>query len=205
MNTIAPPLALLALAFSPMANAEEASSDFAENSITVGVSPFGGSISYAYAFNEKTTIQGTIGGLPSTEFPESLGFGDIEGTTYTVTGNSSWAGGFVNHRPVADADWFRLNFGLGFGIIRNDLVDGDGNAYDVDFLESPVCYTGIGFGFAPKKGLQFGLDIGALFGGGATITPDGANTGEDDSADIAGSPIAADVLPNFQLGIGWGF
>ena len=205
MKPIASSIALLAFALSPMANAEEASSDFAENAITVGVSPFGGSISYAYAFNERTTIQGTIGGLPTTEFPESLGFGDIEGTTYTVTGGSSWAGGFVNHRPVADADWFRLNFGIGIGMLRNNLVDGDGNSYDVNYTEAPVAYTGIGFGFKPKKGLQYGLDIGALFGGGATITPNGANTGEDDSADIASSPIAADVLPNFQLGIGWGF
>ncbi len=201
MRTIAISTAVLALATSPLANAEEANSDFAENSVTLGVSPFGGSISYAYAFNERTTIQGTIGGLPSSEL---LDF-DIEGTTYAVTSGSSWAGGFINHRPVANADWFRLNFGVGFGIIRNTLVDGDGNAYDVNYTESPVAYTGIGFGFKPKKGLQYGFDFGALFGGGATINGDAANSGEDASEDIAASPLAADVLPNIQLGIGWGF
>lgn len=197
----APSFALLfGLSIGNIALAEEASSEFAENSINVGVSPFGGSISYGYALNERTTIQATIGGLPSSELLDL----DIEGTTYTVTSGSSWAGGFINHRPVATADWFRLSFGLGFGVIRNNLVDGDGNTYDVHYREAPVAYTGVGFGFKPKKGLQYGLDIGGLFGSGADIIADPANT-SDASDDIAASPMAADILPNFQLGIGWGF
>ena len=192
--------AALGLSVSGLAIADDHEGDFAQNSVNVGLNPFGSSINYGYAFSGQTNLQFTIGGLPSTE----LATFDIDGTDYTVTSGSSWTGAFINHRPVADADWFRLNFGIGIGVIRNNFTDADGNTYDAVFSEAPVGYTGIGFGFRPKKGLQYGLDIGLLFGSGPTVTPGEGNT--SDAADaIAASPLSADILPNFQLGIGWGF
>ena len=154
-----------------------------------------------HALSKQTTIQATIGGLPSGEV---LADYDIEGTTYDITSGATWSGIFLNHRPSADADWFRFNFGFASGIIRNTLVDSDGNTYTATFAENPVAYSGIGFGFRPTKGFQYGLDIGFLFGAGAVVEGDPANT-SDEAANIAGDIFFADVLPNIQLGVGWGF
>ena len=196
MRTLLGVTTLIGLSFMGTAHAE----DLAENSLIVGVSPFGGSLSYSYAFSSRTNVQATFGGIPESSFLSV----NVDGTDYDVTAKASWAGGFINHRPAENADWFRLNMGIGFGSIENTLVDSSGDSYDVNFKETPVAYMGVGFGLRPTKGLQYGLDVGALFGAGAVVTADPENAGDALDA-IADSPIAANVLPNAQLTIGWGF
>ena len=190
---------LIGLSVMGTAHAEDGS-DLAESSLIVGVSPFGGSLGYSYAVSSRTTIQGTFGGLPESSFMSV----SVDGTDYDLTAKASWAGGFINHRPAENADWFRLNMGVAFGSIENTLVDSSGDRYEVNFKETPVAYMGVGLGLRPTKGLQYGLDMGALFGAGAIVSADPENAGDALEA-IASSPIAGNVLPNAQLTIGWGF
>lgn len=129
---------------------------------------------------------------------------NVDGTDYDITSKASWAGVFINHRPTENADWFRLNMGLGIGSIENTLEDSAGDRYDVFLKENPSAYMGVGFGLRPNKGLQYGLDLGALFGAGPVVRADADNTGDALEA-ISNSFIASNVLPNAQLTIGWGF
>ena len=143
---------LIAVTFfvSQPAFAEEAGdSNFAEYSISVGGSPFGGSLSFAYNESPKTSWLFAVGGLPGLELEQ-----EIEGTKYTVNGSSSWVGCFLNHRPLANADWFRLVAGIGIGNIKNELEDDSGNHYRADYTENPVGYLGLGFGARPVKGFS---------------------------------------------------
>ena len=129
---------------------------------------------------------------------------EIDGVEYDVTGRSSWAGVFLNHRMFEGADWLRCNFGFASGGVWNTVEDADGNTYSVEYRENPVMYTGLGVGFRPKKGLVFGFDMGALFGAGPDVYADAGNT-TDAAEAIADSSLFGAVLPNFQFGIGWGF
>lgn len=199
MRTLIGITALVGLSVMGTAQAGD-DADFAESSLIIGVSPFGGSLSYSYAFSSRTNVQATFGGIPETSFLSTT----VDGTDYDLTSKASWAGGFISHRPVENADWFRMNMGLAVGSIENTLEDSSGDRYDVNFKESPSAYMGIGFGLRPNKGLQYGLDMGALFGAGAQVIADPENTGDAAEA-IASSPIAGNVLPNAQLTIGWGF
>jgi hypothetical protein len=191
-----------ALAFASLgtAQAEDSSSDFAQNTIIVGGSPFGGSVNYNYSFNQKTTFQASFGGLPSLDLMSV----EIDGTSYDLNAKASWMGAFINHRPVENAQWFRINMGFAVGTIRNTLTDADGNSYKVEYRENPVGYVGIGFGYRPIKGFQYGFDIGGLFGAGANVYPDVGNT-SDAADEIAQSSLFGDILPNMQVGVGWGF
>ena len=194
-------LALVALmGVAPNALAEEASdSDFANYSMSVGFSPFGGSVNFSVNPSRKTSYFTALGGLPAGELEM-----EIDGTDYTVTSASSWMGFFVQHRPFESAEWFRLVVGLGIGSIENDLEDKDGNKFVADYNENPVGYVGVGFGARNLKGFQAGFDIGWL----QTAGPDIAQV-EGDSPEavesISEHVLFGNALPNFQLTLGWGF
>ena len=198
ISTLLTSLCLLA-STTAMADDHE-DSDFAEYGINLGVSPFGGSINFAHNPSEKTTIFATVGGLPEGAPGSELTL-DIEGTEYTVNANSSWVGFFVNHRPLDNAQWFRVAGGIGIGSIENDLEDSDGNQYQADYNDNPVGYIGVGFGSQPKNGIQFGFDLGMLHTSGPDITGPDA----DAIVDISNSLFFGNILPNVQATIGWGF
>ena len=131
----------------------------------------------------------------------------IGDNTYKMNGGASWMGFFINHRPFEDAEWFRLVAGIGIGNIDNDLEDKDdaNNSYNVTYNENPVGYLGVGFGIEAKKGFLWGVDIGLLQTGGATITPTGNASTPDTIEDIEDNFLFGSLLPNFQASIGWGF
>ncbi len=194
-------LALASLFLCPAAFAEDSKpADFADYGVSVGVSPFGGSLSFIYNESAKTSWLFGLGGLPSDIVEMKV---DVDGTEYTTKASSSWVGLFLNHRPFASATWFRLVAGVGFGNIENELDDGAGNTYSVDYKENPVGYLGLGFGAKAVKGFFWGVDVGWLQSAGPQITPtagDGA-----DVADIADNLFFGSALPNMQLTLGWGF
>ena len=200
MRIFALATALLAFTVASPAQADDHDSDFAENSFNIGLSPFGGSLNFGHNFSERTSLQVGLGGLPETALLTT----EIDGVEYDITGRSSWAGVFLNHRALESADWLRFNVGFASGGIWNTLEDADGNTYRVEYRENPVVYTGLGVGFRPKKGLVYGFDIGALFGAGADVYADAGNT-TDAAEAVADSSLFGPVLPNFQFGIGWGF
>lgn len=172
----------------------------ADYGISAGFSPFGFSVSFARNISAKTSIYVTAGGFPTSEAPFSPsidGLGD-----YTLESGSSWMGFFLNHRPFEDSDWFRINTGLGIGNIENTITDdASGEVYTANYTENPVAYLGVGFGQRAVEGLTFGVDVGMLFGAGPVITgPDAAKV-----AAIGDSPFFGNILPNFQLTLGYGF
>ena len=121
-----------------------------------------------------------------------------------MEGSTNWMGGFLNHRPIDGAEWFRVVAGIGIGNIQNDLEDDAGNTYKVSYNENPVGYLGIGFGAEAKKGFIWGFDLGLLHTARPIITQTGG-TGNDESAELADSFFFGGLLPNFQLSLGWGF
>ena len=166
----------------------------------MGGSPFGGSLSFAYNESPKTSWLFAVGGLPGLELKQ-----EIEGTKYTVNGSSSWVGCFLNHRPLANADWFRLVAGIGIGNIKNELEDESGNHYRADYTENPVGYLGLGFGARPVKGFDIGLDIGWLQTAGPVVSQTAGDANADAVEDISGHFLFGSVLPNVQVTASWGF
>ena len=80
---------------------------------------------------------------------------EINGTSYDIDNSTSWIGMFINHRPFADADWFRLGTGIGVGTIKNTLSsEGSDDLYQADYEGNIVGYVGVGFGGQPKKRLS---------------------------------------------------
>ncbi|MEE2787396.1 MAG: hypothetical protein VX589_08665 [Myxococcota bacterium] len=204
LRTILSLVAMSLLIASPaLADDSKKSSDFAHYSVNGGISPFGGSINVGYNSSEKTSWLFGFGGAPAILELDM----EIDGTDYTVGGSSAWTGFFVNHRPFDNAMWFRFVAGVGIGNIENELDDGNGNVYRVDYNENPVGYWGIGFGNEAKKGFLIGFDIGLLF----TAGPDqirvveGAAPSQDHAKAIEDFWLFGNVLPNFQLTMGYGF
>ena len=191
-------LAALSLCIGQTAVAKEkADSNFSEYGIYGGLSPFGGSLSFAYNANSKTSWLVSIGGAP-----ELLELNlKIDNKTYKTKGKSAWTGFFINHRPLK-AEWFRLVAGIGFGHIENNLKQGE-NHYRVKYTENPVGYVGIGFGNDTKKGFKVGFDLGLLYTGGATVE----SVKSDGTAveDIRDYWLFGTVLLNFQLTMGYNF
>lgn len=171
----------------------------ADYGVSVGFSPFGLSVSLAHNISAQTSVYVTAGGFPTADAPFSPtidGFGD-----YDLVSGSSWMGFFLNHRPFEDSDWFRINTGIGIGNIENTLTDASGAEYTANYKENPVAYLGVGFGQRPVEGFTFGLDVGLLFGAGPVIAgPDPAKVDA-----IGESPFFGNILPNFQLSVGYGF
>ncbi len=178
--------------------------DDAEYAVNVAGSPFGAAVNFGRHTSEKTTWFAAIGGLPAGT-PVSETTLDIDGTEYTVNSSSSYVGFFVNHRPFEGADWFRFNAGIAVGSIENALDDGSGNTFEANYNVNPVGYVGIGAGFRPKKGLIYGLDIGWLQSSGPDISQTGGDADADALDAIADHAFFGNVLPNVQVGIGWGF
>lgn len=178
--------------------AQEESSDFAEYGVGLGISPFGPSLNLTHNLSEKTSLFVGIGAF-SGDNPVSP---EISGVTFDATGETNWVGFFINHRPFDDADWFRINTGIGIGGIEGTLTDqADANhTYNVRYQNNPVGYLGVGFGAKPVKGIQVGFDIGLLHTGGPNITGTG-----DLAGDIGDTFGFGRVLPNFQLSVSYGF
>ena len=179
--------------------ADDHPGDFAQYSVSMSGSPFGGSFNFGYNASEKTTYLFSLGGLPGLEMDQEIG-----GTDYTVDSSSAWMGAFIQHRPFEGAKWFRLAAGLGIGSIENELKDDAGNTFVADYNENPVGYTGIGFGYEPVAGFIWGVDIGMLFTSGSEVRLiEGDDVGA--VADIADHFLFGNILPNIQVSLGWGF
>jgi hypothetical protein len=178
--------------------AQENNSEFAEYGVGIGISPFGPSLNLTHNISEKTSLFVGLGAF-SGDNPASP---EISGVTFDATGETNWIGFFINHRPFEDADWFRVNTGIGIGGIEGTLTDqADANhTYNVRYQSNPVGYLGVGFGAKPVQGIQVGFDIGALHTAGPTITGTG-----DLAAEIGDTFGFGRVLPNFQLSVSYGF
>ena len=178
-------------------------SDFARYSVNLSASLFGPAANFGYNLNRKTTFVFGMGGF-SGDAPIEPKIGD---KTYKMSGDASWVGFFVNHRPIKDAKWFRVVAGLGIGNIENDLEDtADVNkTYKVVYNENPVGYLGVGFGVEAKKGFLWGVDIGFLQTGGAAITQTGTASSAETIDEFKDNWMFGSVLPNFQFSLGWGF
>ena len=192
-------IAALSAFVSPPAAAED---DFAQYGVNIGLSPFGATLNASVNTSQKTTITATLGGAPMANAPFTP---TIEGVEYEFEAGSSWTGVFFNHRPCENADWFRVNTGIGFGRIKQSLDDGNGNTYTANYTENPVGYFGIGAGLRPVQGFQYGFDLGLLHTGGPTVVRTGG-TDDDATQDIANDfLVGTSTLPNLQISLGWGF
>ena len=189
----------LALAATP-ALADDHPEDFAQYGVSLGGSPFGGSASFIYNVNKKTSYLFTFGGAAGGSLDLEIG-----GNDYTVKSSSAWTGVFLNHRPIDSAEWFRLVAGLGVGSIENELEGESGKVFQADYNENPVGYSGLGFGFDTSKGFQWGVDIGLLFTSGSEVRQVAGDVDVAATEDIADFFLFGNVLPNFQLTLGWGF
>ena len=205
------------LAVQPALAEEKPGADFAEYAVLLGASPFGGSLSFAYNESPKTTWLFVLGGTGGV-MPDMTDV-DISGDKYSIHTDASWVGFFVNHRPLASAQWLRLAAGIGIGSIENTLEtpqkDAGGNdetaTYRVDYSENPVGYLGVGFGAEPRKGLMWALDIGWLQTAGPDVqqvsgdpTVEGADY-ETRRGEILDSVFFGNFLPNIMLTVGYGF
>lgn len=189
--------------------------DFADYGIGLGISPFGPAVNLTHNLSEQTSVVIGLGGFGVPGTGLDLEFND---ETYTTEGETSWMGIFVNHRPFADASWFRVNTGIGIGGIQGTVTsvfaihDEEFDTYDVRYANNPVGYLGLGFGSKPVKGIQIGFDLGILTTAGPTVTrttdpdelaehPDIA----DISGDIRNHFFFGRMLPNAQLTVTYGF
>jgi hypothetical protein len=174
--------------------------DKADYGFLLGISPFGGTVNFAYNQNKKNSWNFTVGSsLPITMTA------DIEDTEYDVTGSTKWAGVFWNHRPIKKADWFRFVSGIGVGRINIDIEDTATDAkYSADYTENPVMYTGVGFGNKAVKGFLYGFDLGVLATGGTYIVADEGGT-QDQIDDLTDNWRFGSILPNMQFTIGYGW
>ena len=81
-----------------------------------------------------------------------------------------------------------------------------------NYTENPVMYLGVNYGSKPVKGLQFGIELGVLSTGGATVQYSGHeeemefHEEEIEAAiDDIKSKFAWSMLPNLQLSVSYGF
>ena len=202
---------LLACIYASLPAAAAPTSSDSSFGVLLGISPFGGSMTFSRHTSSKTTWQCAIGGNPEGKFPV-----DVAGQAYTLRTTSSWVGWFVNHRPVTSAPWFRVVTGFAIGNIRHRLNDGSGNIFAVDYKESPVGYVGLGTGTGTKRGFTIGFDVGWLQSAGPTVSFDRGPSTEATGAlsatekrrrtdQIADSFFFGSFMPNIQVGLGYNF
>ncbi len=184
-------------AIQPVMAEETADSNFAEYTVLLGGSPFGGSLTFAVNQSKKTTYQFSLGGAPGIKMTDV----EIGDSKYDIENTSSWVGAFINHRPIDGVEWFRVNAGIGIGNIENDITAGDGTVYTANYTENPVGYLGIGFGADTNKGFQWAFDLGWLQTAGPMVMGPDAAVVED----IKDNFMFGKVLPNMQLSLGYGF
>ena len=188
-----------------IANAQNETKEFANYSIGMSFSPFGGSLGFGYNLSPKTTFQASIGGFNGSA-PISPEYNSYK---YDVESSSSWVGMFVNHRPFEDSDWFRLGTGVGVGKIENKLTNTNNanDVYHANYDGNIVAYVGVGVGSRPVKGLQFGFDLGVLSTGGATVFSNRENIAPENKVlnEIEDDSFFGSLLPNVQLNVSWGF
>lgn len=189
-------VAVSLFAIQPAVADEAKDSNFADYTVLVGGSPFGYSFTFAANQSRKTSYNFSIGGLPGLKMDQEIGGNDYESET-----SSSWMGAFITHRPIDGAEWFRLQAGIGLGQIENELTDENDNVYTANYKENPVAYMGIGFGADTSKGFQWAVDIGLLQTAGPVVTGPDA----DRVKDIEDFWFYGNVLPNFQVNLGYGF
>ena len=203
-------LVIIVLAFSSMSNAQNSEKEFAQYGVFIGVSPFGMGANFNYNFNEKTTLSIGLGFAPEGEVPGALAPEVSALGDYTWESKTQWMGMFVNHRPFESMNWFTVNAGIGIGYIENHIhighealpeVHSETDAeYHANYSENPVGYFGFAARTPNQKGLQFGFDFGLLHTGGPVIS------GIDESKVAAiKDNLAPNVLPNFQISVGYGF
>ena len=190
--------------------------EFADYGIGLGISPFGPAVNLTHNLSEQTSVVIGLGGFGDPGTGVDVEFGD---QTYTTEGETSWMGIFVNHRPFADAAWFRINTGIGIGGIQGTVTsalpihDDEYDTYDVRYQNNPVGYLGVGFGSKPVQGIQLGFDLGILSTAGATVTrttdPEEAAEHPDEYPDISGdipnNIFFGRFLPNAQFTVTYGF
>ena len=188
-----------------LVNAQNKTKEFANYSVGVSVSPFGGSLGVGYNLSSKTTFQAAIGGFNGSA-PISPKYA---GNDFDVESSSSWVGMFINHRPFEDSDWFRLGTGFGVGKIQNELTNSNNasDIYHANYGGNIVAYVGVGVGSRPVKGLQFGFDLGVLSTGGPSVFADRDNSSPNNTVlnEIEDDSFFGSLLPNAQLNISWGF
>jgi len=176
----------------------------AEYGVGIGISPFAFSVNVSRHFDAQTSLQCVVGGMPESDYPVGL---TLDGVDYAVRGELSFVGFFVNHRPFASADWFRVSAGLVVGSTRNTVVNPVTLAtYSADYTENPQGYFGVGFGYKVTRGFQLGCDLGWLQSAGPAWSIDAP--GADGAADfqaVAGAGFFPTVLPNTSVSIGYGF
>jgi hypothetical protein len=194
-------LSITVLTFSMSILAQSSEKEFAQYGVYLSVSPFGPGINYSYNFDSKTSISvgfgGTIGESDVSSFgPKVDELGDYEWET-----SSSWMGFFVAHRPFEKYNWFVVNTGFAIGGIENHIHAESGNEYQVDYNENPVGYFGFSARSGNVKGLQFGFEIGTLY----TSGPDSFTVSDASESNAILEKLTPNVLPNFQLSIGYGF
>ena len=198
------------LSFSFASYAQNSEKEFAQYGVFIGVSPFGMGANFNYNFNEKTTLSIGLGFAPEGEVPGALAPEVSALGDYTWESKTQWMGMFVNHRPFESMNWFTVNAGIGIGYIENhihigheELTEGHSETdaeYHANYSENPVGYFGFAARTPNQKGLQFGFDFGLLHTGGPVIS------GIDESKVAAiKDNLAPNVLPNFQISVGYGF
>jgi len=194
-------LIAVALLLSPAAFADNHAGDsnFAQYGVSVGFSPFGGSLNVAYNSSAKTTWQFSVGGLPGGLLEMDL---EIDKTDYNTKMSGSWVGVFLGHRIFNGVDWFRLVAGLGIGRLENELEDKDGNEYTVEYRDNPVGYVGMSFCSPAEKGFYWNVDLGMLQTAGPQIQKV-AGSGDDASEEIGDYFMFGDIMPNFQVTLGY--
>ncbi len=195
------------LSFSIAFNASGQSDDteFAEYGTTLAISPFGPGLSLTYNVDTKNSITAAFGFSPEVSAPEAL-LPDFESSSYSVSGTSSWMGVFWRHRPFENQN-IGFNLGMASGQIENNLEDDadDHLTYSVNYTENPVMYLGVNYGSKPVKGLQFGIELGVLSTGGATVQYSGHEEEIEAAIDDIKSKFAWSMLPNLQLSVSYGF
>jgi hypothetical protein len=186
-------------AIQPVMAEEATDSNFADYTVLLGGSPFGGSLTFAVNQSKKTTYNFTLGGAPSglVELTDQ----EIGDNKYDIAGSSSWVGAFINHRPIDGVEWFRVSAGIGIGNIENEITAEDGSVYSANYTENPVGYLGIGFGADTDKGFQWAVDLGWLQTAGPMVMGPDAAVVED----IQDHWMFGKALPNIQFSVGYGF